>query len=47
MLATNDKSQRVAIKSGAQFIGIREGDISLHDKKWPALVYRLAVTHAV
>ena len=46
MLATNDKSQRVAIKSGAQF-SIREGDISLHGKKWPALVYRLAVTHTV
>ena len=46
MLATNDKSQRVAVKSGAQFIGIRDEDISLHGKKWPALVYRLTVTHA-
>ena len=46
MLATNDKSQRVAIKSGAQFIGIRDEDISLHGKKWPALVYRLTVNHA-
>ena len=46
MLATNDGSQRVAIKSGAQFIGVRDEDISLHGKKWPALVYRLTVTNA-
>ena len=39
MLLTNDASQRVAIKSGGRYEGVRDHMILLHGQHWPALIY--------
>ena len=39
MLLANDASQRVAIKSGATYEGVRDQAIHLDGQRWPALIY--------
>jgi ribosomal-protein-serine acetyltransferase len=39
MLMSNDASQRVAIKSGGRYEGVRDDVIQLQGRNWPALIY--------